>query len=907
MTEADLTPLMRQYREIKRAYRNAILFFRVGDFYEMFYEDAEEASRLLSIALTSRDKGRPDPVPLCGVPFHAATTYIAKLLKAGRNVALCEQVEDPKAAKGLVRREVVRLYTPGTLTDTELLSPTESNYLVAVSLPAPHSVPAGKLLLGLAALEPSTGDFWTQEFAGPHALRDLVDECSRLGPKELLVPDGLETSAPSLAPLGQFRLCARPASAFDGKQAERALMELFGLASLDGLGCRGLTRGLQAAGAILQYVRESQPTAGLGHLRRLLVKQSGREMALDPATIRNLELLRPSGADHPDRPAATLLSVLDRTVTAMGCRLLQDWIKRPLIELAPIVERQAAVEQLVSDYQGRAALRQVLRSMSDLCRLGSRASVGTITPREMLGLKQSLAALPQLQTALAPLRAPLLARLHDGWDSLPDVCALLERAVHPEAPTALRDGGVIRDGYDPGLDELRRTCRDAKGWMVSLEAQERVRTGIDSLKVRFNQVFGYYIEVTKANLSRVPPDFVRKQTLVNAERFTTPRLKEIEEKVTGAELRLAALEQELFESLRTQVAANVPRLQAMASTVATLDVLTSLAEAAALYGYVRPTVDEGGTLQIAQGRHPTVERLELAGGFIPNDTRLDLDANRLHVLTGPNMAGKSTYLRQVALITLMAQMGGFVPAQSARIGLVDRIFTRVGASDDLAAGQSTFMVEMTETAQILNCATVRSLILLDEVGRGTSTYDGLSIAWAVTEHIHDRRRLGARTLFATHYHEMTQLGDTREGIKNYRVAVSERDGEVLFLRKIMEGGADRSYGIHVAQLAGLPATVIDRAREVLAQLEQPSSSSVPPPALVTDHASLVAASPDPSLSPQSSALSTSSPDATLPRPHPLLDEVRQMDLFSMTPIEALNRLAEIQRQLAQASSEQEAR
>jgi DNA mismatch repair protein MutS len=891
MSEADLTPLMRQYREIKRAYRNAILFFRVGDFYEMFYEDAEEASRLLSIALTSRDKGRPDPVPLCGVPFHAATVYIAKLLKAGRNVALCEQVEDPKAAKGLVRREVVRLYTPGTLTDTELLSPAESNYLVAVSLPAPHAAPPGKMIAGLAVLEPSTGEFWTQEFSGERALRDLFDECSRLGAKEWLHPDSLDVTAPSLSPFAQFRPCARPAAAFDGAQAETALRELFGVASLDGLGGRGLTRGLQAAGAILHYLRESRPGAGLGHLRRLRVKHDGHDMALDQATIRNLELLKPLGAAQADRPDATLLSVLDRTVSALGCRLLQEWIKRPLIEPAPILERLDAVEHFVSDYQGRAALRSHLRVMSDLSRLASRASLGSITPREMLGLKQSLAALPALRAALAAARPSLLAHLRESWDSLGDLHDLLDRALHPEAPATVREGGVIRDGYDHRLDEIRRACRDAKGWMVSLEAAERERTGIESLKVRFNQVFGYYIEITKANLGRVPPDFVRKQTLVNAERFTTPRLKELEDKVTGAELRLAALEQELYEALRAQAAGAVDRLQAMATTVATLDVIASLAEAAALYGYVRPVVDEGGALHIVQGRHPTVERLRLPGGFIPNDTRLDLETNRLHVLTGPNMAGKSTYLRQVALITLMAQMGSFVPAQSAKIGLVDRIFTRVGASDDLAAGQSTFMVEMTETAQILNCATARSLILLDEVGRGTSTYDGLSIAWAVTEHIHDRSRLGARTLFATHYHEMTQLGEAREGIKNYRVAVSERDGEVLFLRKIVEGGADRSYGIHVAQLAGLPPTVIDRAREVLAQLEQSS-----------DRASV--ASP---LSTQPSALSTSSADPTLPLPHPFIEEVRQMDLFSMTPLEALNRLAEIQRRIEREASEQEAR
>ena len=885
MTETDLSPLMRQYREIKRAYQHAVLFFRVGDFYEMFYEDAEEASRLLSIALTSRDKGRPDPVPLCGVPFHAAAGYIAKLLKAGRHVALCEQVEDPHAAKGLVRREVVRLYTPGTLTDTELLSPTESNYLAALSLPAPHSVAAEKLVAGLAVLEPSTGEFWIQEFSGAQALRALYDECCRVSPKETLCSESLDLSSPSLARFGPFRLSVRAARAFESQEAERALKALYGVASLDGFGCRGLTRGLQAAGAIMHYLRDTQPTTNLRHLHRLRIKRPGREMALDHATIRHLELLRPSGADPAEGPPATLLSVLDRTMSSMGNRLLQEWISRPLIESAPIVDRLDAVENLLTDYRSRMAIRQILRSISDLSRLSSRISLGSITPRELLGLKQSLAALPELQATLAVGRAPMLMQLHREWDCLTDLHALLEQAVHPEPPATLRDGGVIQNGYDPRLDELRHTCRDAKSWMVSLEGTERERTGIDSLKVRFNQVFGYYIEVTKANLSRVPADFVRKQTLVNAERFTTPRLKELEHRVTGAELRLAALEQELFEALRAQVAHEVPRLQTMATALATLDVLTSLAEAAALYGYVRPSVDDSGTIQIVQGRHPTVERLELPGGFISNDTWLDLDADRLHVITGPNMAGKSTYLRQVALITLMAQMGSFVPAQRARIGLVDRIFTRVGASDNLAGGQSTFMVEMTETAQILNCATGRSLILLDEVGRGTSTYDGLSIAWAVTEHIHDRSRLGARTLFATHYHEMTQLGDQREGIKNYRVAVSERDGEVLFLRKIVEGGSDRSYGIHVARLAGLPNAVIERAEGVLAQLEQSPARSRRD--LQADGGGAEPASND-----------RVAFDPTLPTPHPLLEEVRQMDLFAMTPIDALNRLADLQKKLA---------
>jgi DNA mismatch repair protein MutS len=878
MGDIDGTPLMRQYREVKQAYRDAIVFFRVGDFYEMFQEDAVEAAKLLSIALTSRDKSSHTPIPLCGVPYHAATNYIAKLLRAGRTVALCEQVEDPKLAKGLVRREVVRLYTPGTLIDSEFLPASESNVLAAVA-PRLRAVGTGRkeLSFGLATLDVSTGEYWTSEFHGPLAQTALLDELARLEPKELLYSEGLGPEEQRwVAELTGLRCCAQPASWFDLDQGRTRLQEQFQVHSLEAFGCHTLPLAIQAGGAVLRYVRETQPSASLTHIRHIRVRHPEDAMHLDAVTIRNLELVKPAGRmdESTETGAPTLLGVLDRTVTSMGRRLLRDWLLRPLVMRAAIDARLTAVDELKTQLDARVHLRSALRPVQDISRLCSRISLGVANPRDVLALKFSLASLPVIHTHLATLSASLLIELTTAWDSAEDLHELIERALMSEAPVSVRDGGILKDGYHPEVDELRKASREGKGWITGLEAKERARTGVESLKIRYNQVFGYYIELTKANLGKVPSDYIRKQTLANAERFMTPELKELEERVTGADAKLMALEQALFEELRTQLARNTARLQEISRRVANLDVLAALAETAALNRYARPTIDESGRLRIIHGRHPVVERLDLAGGFVPNDTELDIETSRLHILTGPNMAGKSTYLRQVALITLMAQMGSFVPAKEANIGVVDRIFTRVGASDNLAGGQSTFMVEMTETAHILNCATARSLILLDEIGRGTSTYDGLSIAWAIAEYIHDPGQLGARTLFATHYHEMTQLEELREGIINYCVAVKERNGEVLFLRKIIPGGADRSYGIHVAQLAGLPNAVIERAKAVLVQLESSSSSHSPfdtPPPLQLD--------------------------ATLPTPHPMLEEVRQMDLFSMTPIDALNRLAALQQRL----------
>ncbi|WP_447978162.1 DNA mismatch repair protein MutS [Candidatus Nitrospira bockiana] len=870
MTESETTPLMRQYREIKQAHRDAILFFRVGDFYEMFYEDAETAAGILNIALTSRDKHKADPVPLCGVPHHAAMNYIAKLLKAGRTVALCDQVEDPKLAKGLVRREVVRVYTPGTLIDPELLSPIEAVYLAAVAVQGSGDGP-----IGLSMLDSSTGEFWLAEFNGPAAVSDLEDELFRLEPRELLFPPSLPEAVHRVVTgLKRTRVSQQEAATFDLDRAQRILHDHFGVASLEGFGCRGLKAGIQAAGAVLHYLRVTQPTARLSHLSTLRVRRFGRSMHLDSATIRNLELVRPLADDRAD---ATLMSVLDRTVSAMGGRLLRDWILHPLLDPGAINARLDAVDALVGDLERRTRIRAELRRVQDLARLSSRLTMGAATPRELVALKSSAEALPGLRSLLSSFHAPLITDLLSRWDDLSDVRHLIEQTIVPDAPATTREGGIIKDGYHADLDELRRTCREGKSWIARLEAEERARTGIDSLKIRFNQVFGYYLEVTKANTERVPDRYIRKQTLANAERFTTQELKELEDRVTGADLKMMVLEQELFERVRGTLSGHCRRLQAMGEVLATLDVLSALAEAATSNRYVRPSIADDGILDIADGRHPVVEQLTTPDGFIPNDVALDLDRRRLIVLTGPNMAGKSTYLRQIALIVLMAQMGGFVPARRAHIGIVDRIFTRVGASDNLAGGQSTFMVEMTETAQILHNATRRSLILLDEIGRGTSTYDGLSIAWAVAEYLLDPATIGARTLFATHYHEMTEFAEQREGARNCTVLVKERDEEVIFLRKIVDGGADRSYGIHVARLAGLPLPVIRRAKEVLARLESAGASSS------------TFERPEDQEDP---------PPPNLPTPHPLIEEVRQMELFSMTPLEALNRLADLQRRLA---------
>ncbi|TLY21432.1 MAG: DNA mismatch repair protein MutS [Nitrospirae bacterium] len=858
----DLTPLMRQYRQVKQRYPDAILFFRVGDFYEMFYEDAIEGSRLLEIALTSRDKHKADHVPLCGVPYHAATGYIAKLLRAGRSVAVCDQTEDPQTAKGLVRREVVRVYTPGTLIEPDLLAAGEPNYLAAI---APGSSGAG-----LAWLDLSTAEFRVLELRAPWA--DAVrDELLRIEPREVLVPDEEADRLRAIVTPAAAAVKPVPASTFHRATAQTLLLEHFGVASLAGFGCADMPLAISAAGALLHYVKATQPGLPLSHLTRIQAAEPGGTMLLDRATQRNLELVRRA---MDGQVSGSLLNVLDRTVTSLGARLLRDWILHPLTDLGQIARRQEAVADLHGNLDRRSRLRTALRGVSDLERLMSRIVLGVANARDLHALKDSIVAGPAITRVLGACNAPLLRERAETWDDLAQLASKIEQAIHPEPPVSVKEGGVIRDGYSADLDELRAISRDGKTWIAQLELQERQQTGIDSLKVRYNQVFGYYIEVTKPNLPRVPAHYSRKQTLVNAERFITPELKALEDKVLGAEDRIRALEYNLFDTLRRYAAVSAPRVQALARTVALADALASLAEVAAEGGYCRPELTTDDALMIKDGRHPVLERQDLPGGFIPNDVLMGGPDHRLLIITGPNMAGKSTYLRQTALLVLMAQMGGFVPAKSAVIGLVDRIFTRIGAADNLVEGQSTFMVEMTETANILHHATSRSLIILDEIGRGTSTFDGLSIAWAVAECLADRDRIGARTLFATHYHELTDLARTHAGVRNYNVAVRERGEEILFLRKIVDGGADRSYGIHVARLAGLPRDVVARAEEVLKRLESGSAGTDFKPVPMQD-----------------------SPDPTLPPPHPILEEVRQMDLFSMTPLEAMNKLAEIKERL----------
>jgi DNA mismatch repair protein MutS len=716
MQDQELSPLMRQYQTVKAQHPEAILFFRVGDFYEMFFEDAEEASSILGIVLTARGKAKGTSIPLCGVPHHTATGYIAKLLKAGKIVALCEQVEDPKEAKGLIRREVVRVYTPGTLYDHELLTAQEANYISSIfySREPVSNNPISGTRVGLATLDLSTGEFWISEAPIEESLHILVDELVRIDPKEVIFPNSIhEELSAILQPLTIARLVSRDLNSFEMELSKTSLATTFNVDHINELQLSGLTVGYQAGGGLLQYLTDH------AHLRRPWIRLLEQEMQLDQSTLRNLEILKPVSGQ---RQSPTLFNTLDQTQTPMGTRLLRQWVVRPLTQLAVIQGRQDVVKELVNQVGTRMSIREHLKTIKDLERLNSRIALGVANPRDLMSLHHSLESLPMLHTLLAGFQADLLKTMYDDWDSIQDVSSWIFDSIMENPPLSAKDGGVIREGVSKELDELRILSKEGTRLLAEMETRERTKTGIDSLKVKFNQVFGYYIEVTKANASRVPPDYHRKQTLVNAERFTTEELKDLEGRLSSADQKMKHLEFELFVSLRHRIASATTRLQAMAQQLAILDVFTSLAETACLNRYAQPTVYEGGMIQITEGRHPVIEQLQIADGFIANDTILDLDTNRLLLITGPNMAGKSTYLRQVALIVLMAQIGSFVPANSARIGLVDRIFTRVGAADDLSAGQSTFMVEMSETAKILHSATSRSLLLLDEVGRGTSTF-----------------------------------------------------------------------------------------------------------------------------------------------------------------------------------------
>ncbi|MDI6871625.1 MAG: DNA mismatch repair protein MutS [Bacillota bacterium] len=882
--------MLKQYYELKRECGDALVLFRLGDFFELFGEDARVAARILEITLTGRDAGRAGRIPMCGVPYHAVQGYAAKLVAAGYKVALCDQIEDPKLAKGIVRRAVVRIITPGTAFDLDNGDGRGNRYLAAVVTRAGA--------WGLAYADVSTGEFATTELRGDRAESRLRDELRRLNPAELLVPESGATDDHPAVLQREYARLVRPGepgpavtpleeATFSPEAAGRVLRQHFGTVSLAGFGCEGLPLAIGASGALLAYLQRTQ-RAALTHLTRLVTYSVEESMTLDPATRRSLELCE---AQRDGSRKGTLLWVLDHTVTAMGGRLLRDWLQRPLKGVEPINRRLEAVEDLVRDGTRRRLLRQALQKVYDLERLLGRVGLGVANGRDLVALGRSLAEVPAVKDLCLAAGSALLREVGEQLDPLTDLAGLLQRALVDDPPVGIKEGGLIRPGYCAELDQLREAATSGKDWIAGLEAKEREATGIKSLKVGFNKVFGYYIEVTRPNLPLVPAGrYERKQTLVNAERFVTPELKEYEALVLGAEEKMAGLEYDLFVEVRDAVAERAAQLQATARLLATVDVLASLAEAAVAGGYCRPTVSEGEALRIVEGRHPVVERTLPSGAFVPNDTNLDAD-HRFLLVTGPNMAGKSTYLRQVALIVLMAQIGSFVPAKAAEIGLVDRIFTRVGAADDLAGGQSTFMVEMTEVANILHHATRRSLIILDEVGRGTSTFDGLAIAWAVTEYIHDPGRLGAKTLFATHYHELTRLEGRLPGLRNVSVAVRREGENVVFLHRIIPGGADESYGIEVAKLAGLPRPLLRRAREVLDRLEWETG-----PALGQGTAAPVGRprpgrgrrrerSVVPPVQPQLSLFGEAS--------HDLLRRLGELDVTTTTPLDALNLLAEL--------------
>ncbi len=798
-----LTPAMKQYLGLKERYRDCILLFRMGDFYEMFFDDAVTASRVLEITLTSRDKQRENAIPLCGFPYHAAATYIARLIDAGYKVAVCEQLEDPRMAKGIVKRDVVRVITPGLVVDPETLDAHENNFLAAYYARNSHQ--------GLSFIDISTGEFYVAELDTPARIKDF----STLKFREILLPEAADDSP--LKELWDGALIdPLPESYFSEETALECLGRYLSPDTIRDLALHHRPWMAAPAQAVLRYVEETQKEH-LPHVSRLEEYAPHNFLVLDTTCQKTLELF---GNLRDGRKQGSLIHLLDETMTAMGGRRLRWWLHFPLMDPLKIRERLAAVTELKERHLVRADLRRILSKVYDLERLGGRIGLEVATARDLIALKTSLAYLPELRHLLEVLETDLLKAIHGGIDEMGDMRAIIDHALVDDPPLGIRDGGIIRCGYSPELDELVDIARHGKTNIAALEEQERKRTGIANLKVRYNTVFGYYIEVTKAHAHLVPPDYVRKQTLVNAERYTTPLLKDYEHAVLTAEEHSRALEYDLFIDLRRQMATHIRRIQQTASFLADLDVLISLAEVAVRYDYTCPIVDDGPVIQIREGRHPVVERVLSGERFVPNDTLLDDENNRFLVITGPNMAGKSTYIRQVALITIMAQMGSFVPAREARIGIADHLFTRIGSADNLSQGQSTFMVEMMEVAHILKNATPRSLIILDEVGRGTSTFDGLSIAWAVAEFIVDRSKLGARTLFATHYHQLIELASQHPGVKNYNVAVREWGDRIIFLHRIEEGGASRSFGIQVAKLAGLPEEVIVRAGEVLTNLER---------------------------------------------------------------------------------------
>jgi len=914
---AQATPAMRQYLDAKRQYRDAIVFFRMGDFFEMFYEDALVASRALELTLTSRSKDATGgAIPMCGVPYHAVDGYLARLVKKGFRVAICDQVEDPRKAKGLVRREVVRVVSPGTLTDAAYLDAREPAFLMAVApafaqprRPArPSRRDTAPILLegetdgpaagnareverdseglrleavGAALIDLSTGEFSAAEYSGADGLQALMDEMAVLRPRELVVPSDLVLAQhlPQLAAAG-VPVTPVDAWSFEAESARAVLLDQFQTQSLDGFGLGSHTLAVRAGGALVRYLRDTQKV-DLAHVRAVAFRQTADAMVVDPVTLRHLEVVESSDGGK----AGSLLDEIDRTVTPMAGRLLRAWMLRPLLSLERVRDRLDAVEEFAFRTTERGKFREALKAVQDLERLVARAALGSAGPRDLVGLKVSLGVVPRLRTILQEMQAPLVRSLGAEMDDVPDVRAAVEAALLDEPPALARDGGYVRDGFDRELDDLRTISRSGKQVIARMEEEERARTGIASLKVRYNRVFGYYIEVSKSNLHAVPPDYQRKQTIAGGERFVTPALKEYEEKVLGADDRILVREIEIFEKLRAAVAAQAPRIQDTARTMAALDALAALAETATLNNYIKPHVHDGDDLVIAEGRHPVVER-RARDRFVPNDALLNGTTHQLVILTGPNMGGKSTYLRQTAIICLLAQAGSFVPAREAKLALVDRIFARVGASDNIARGQSTFMVEMQETANILHSATSRSVVILDEIGRGTATFDGLSLAWAVAEHLATNAKARPKTIFATHYHELTDLADGIAGVVNYHVDAREWHDEIIFLRKVVPGRSDRSYGIQVARLAGLPRPVVERAQEILGALEHDELVRGGRPSL-----SRTATEPQ-----QQLGLFQSLPS---PQAERLLERLRAVDPDHLTPMEALALLVLMKKEAAE--------
>ena len=875
---AEYTPMMQQYLETKKEYPDCILFYRLGDFYEMFFDDALTASKELEITLTGKNCGMEERAPMCGVPYHAVEGYLNKLVQKGYKVAICEQMEDPKLTKGLVKREVVRIVTPGTNLDTNALDETKNNYIMCIVYTEDK--------YGISIADVTTGDYYMTEVDSE---RKLLDEISKFMPSEIICNESFYMSSVDLDDLKNrlgITIYSLDSWYFGDDTAVSTLLEHFKVASLAGLGLDGYDCGVIAAGALLKYLYETQKTT-LEHLTQIQPYSTNRFMVIDSSTRRNLELVETL---REKQKRGSLLWVLDKTKTAMGARMLRSFIEQPLIEKEKIEERLDALEELNNHMITREELREYLNPVYDLERLIGKAVYQTANPRDLLAFKTSLKMLPPIKTLLGEFSSRLMKELDEQLDPLEDLWELIENSIDEEAPISLRDGGMIKAGYDEEIDRLRNAKTEGKNWLAKLEEQEREKTGIKNLRIKYNKVFGYYLEVTNSYKDLVPEYYTRKQTMTNAERYITPELKELEDVILGAEDKLTALEYDIFCSVRRQIADEVVRIQHTAKAVATLDVMASLAWVAERNNYCRPKINEKGVIDIKNGRHPVVECMIQNDMFIANDTYLDNKSNRISIITGPNMAGKSTYMRQSALIVLMAQIGSFVPAESANIGIVDRIFTRVGASDDLASGQSTFMVEMTEVANILRNATSSSLLILDEIGRGTSTIDGLSIAWAVVEHISNPKLLGAKTLFATHYHELTELEGKLDNVNNYCIAVKEKGDDIVFLRKIVPGGADKSYGIQVAKLAGVPDIVINRAKEICEQLEQADLSNITRNLEIGNGKKAKKKKPDELDMAQISLFDTVKDDD-------IIDEIREMNLGNLTPIDALNKLYELQNKI----------